>query len=336
MAGAGSGGGLVSYVERKSVDWGRVSGLLGWSGRLNWWSNFGPACCALEGELGRFGRAGTVAVACSSGTAAVHALVRLCEWRAGCRLTWAVPGFSFACCRLGPLEGAVVVDCDGEGVMDVGSVPPGVGGVVLMDPFGNLGAGVWGLAEGLRARGLAVVVDSALGLDGGGLGDCSAVSLHQTKPWGLGEGGVMYVDAGDEAVLRGLISFGRESGSTNAKLSDYSAAVSHTRVMDLGLYSGLYRGQYARVAGLASGCGYRVLGRASGGTPSCVGLVASGPVWGLRNRHVVLGKYYPPLGGAGSWDLYSRLVCFPCHAGVAALGDDEVLEVLTPLLHHSW
>lgn len=81
--------------------------------------------------------------------------------------------------------------------------------------------------------GLAVVVDAAAGFDSlVPAGGAAVVSLHATKAFGIGEGGVVVArDEGFVREARRLANFGfaldRRSTvpATNAKLSEYGAAV---------------------------------------------------------------------------------------------------------------
>jgi dTDP-4-amino-4,6-dideoxygalactose transaminase len=114
----------------------------------------------------------------------------------------------------------------------IGRAPATVGAVMTVAPFGRpIDGSAW---DRYRARtGLPVVIDAAAGFDS--LVPCktpSVVSLHATKVIGVGEGG--FIASTDEALINGIrarANFGFNASrssiaaSTNAKLSEYHAAV---------------------------------------------------------------------------------------------------------------
>lgn len=110
--------------------------------------------------------------------------------------------------------------------------------IVLVAPFGRLDdLAEW--SEFSAETGVPIIVDAAAAFDGLSRFDLSrhpnlsvAISLHATKPFGIGEGGLLL--SGDAAYVTRcaqMRNFGfwgtrasRETG-TNAKLSEYGAAV---------------------------------------------------------------------------------------------------------------
>lgn len=107
-----------------------------------------------------------------------------------------------------------------------------VGAVLAVAPFGApIDIGAWD--DFRRRTGLAVAIDAAAGFDGLRAGQTpSVVSLHATKALGIGEGG--FVATGDRELVIDIArrcNFGffqvreTESAATNAKMSEYHAAV---------------------------------------------------------------------------------------------------------------
>jgi dTDP-4-amino-4,6-dideoxygalactose transaminase len=86
--------------------------------------------------------------------------------------------------------------------------------------------------------GVPVIIDAAAGFGNQTVGSKTPVcfSLHATKPFGVGEGGFMASGDGDlVAQVRRLSNFGFEKGQvvragTNAKLSEYAAAIGLTQL----------------------------------------------------------------------------------------------------------
>jgi len=115
---------------------------------------------------------------------------------------------------------------------EIREAPARVGAVMVVAPFGRpIDYRKW---DEFKIRtGLPVVIDSAAAFDSLKVGLCPAVvSLHATKVIGVGEGG--FVASRDTALIRGVrerSNFGFHGGrhaemaATNAKLSEYHAAV---------------------------------------------------------------------------------------------------------------
>jgi dTDP-4-amino-4,6-dideoxygalactose transaminase len=116
----------------------------------------------------------------------------------------------------------------------IARAPAPAGAIMPVVPFGQpIDGAAWDRFR--EVTGLPVVIDAAAGFDS--LVACntpSVVSLHATKVMGIGEGG--FVVAKDEKIIQGIrarANFGFQAGrtsiaiSTNAKLSEYHAAVGH-------------------------------------------------------------------------------------------------------------
>jgi dTDP-4-amino-4,6-dideoxygalactose transaminase len=112
-----------------------------------------------------------------------------------------------------------------------------IGAVIHVRSFGfcrDLGP----LENLTRTRGVPLIVDAAAALGGrledgrwcGGHGDVEVFSLHATKVFGIGEGGVIFAPPERVAELRCVLNFGLERRDIvlpgmNGKLSDFHAAI---------------------------------------------------------------------------------------------------------------
>jgi len=168
-----------------------------------WYSNFGPLARRLESQLQTsFGAPEESSVTCSSATAGLSAALL-----AAGRADWVLlPAFTFPA-TLGAVRAAgmvpVVVDVDAQNWtlrgdrLDRALAETGAGAVILVAPFGMHKNWEAELAI-CRKRGAAVVVDSAAGLGGPrsaeGYGEnvFEVFSMHATKPFAVGEGGVIF------------------------------------------------------------------------------------------------------------------------------------------------
>ena len=142
--------------------------------------------------------------------------------------------------NIGPLADVRLLDTDPHGrinVSDLRSLPPNSwDGLIHVNLFGQQSD--WdALRDYCKSQGKHFIVDNAVGLldraaGGQDNGDIEVISCHHTKPWGVGEGGLMIVNRDDESDIRNLMDFGARlpssanPQSTNAKISDFAAAPS--------------------------------------------------------------------------------------------------------------
>jgi dTDP-4-amino-4,6-dideoxygalactose transaminase len=203
-----------------------------------WFSNRGPALQAFERELAeRFGRPATAVANATLGlTAALLAL--------DVRGRVALPSFTF------PATGCAVELAGGEPAFcDVDEETWELDPRALKDALAGGAAAVihvrsFGLCRDLAeventcaTAGVPLIVDSAAALGGraaagdeiGHAGVCEVFSLHATKPFAVGEGGVALGDADVIEAMRRAANFGLEGGDIlgrglNAKMDEFAAA----------------------------------------------------------------------------------------------------------------
>lgn len=210
----------------------------------HWFTNFGPAVTRFEAALAaEFGEPGDAFVTTANATCALTACL-IAERISGIVL---VPAFTFpasaGAVRMADAE-PMLVDVDPvTWACDVEKLARALDrthaeAVMLVAPFGitqDFSAHV----ALCRSRGVAVVIDNAAGLGGGPRsrralrGTAYEVfSLHATKPFGIGEGGVIQAPADRVAALRSAINFGfphdpKQGGGwgINGKMPEFSAAI---------------------------------------------------------------------------------------------------------------
>jgi dTDP-4-amino-4,6-dideoxygalactose transaminase len=342
---------MIAFVEAKRPDYAQVRELLAASEASGLWSNFGPVSLQLEATVAEALALppGRRAVACANGTVALHGLVQLHERLAGRSLRWVVSAFTFHAQRQGALANARVLDCDEQGFLDseaLAALPvDAYDGIVVTNLFGT--ALHVERYEELAARaGKVLLFDSATcfgsahpGKPFGHLGAGEIFSFHHTKPLGFGEGGCAVLPAELEDTFRSLINFGLYKGidtgpsSSNGKMSDVAAAFILDRLRHREAVREAHRQQFRRLAEIARGLGLELLvdGGQEGVLPNLVPILFPRPVElaRLAGAPLVVHKYYRPVESAPRADaLYARIVCFPCHGGVAEVPDDELRAAL--------
>jgi dTDP-4-amino-4,6-dideoxygalactose transaminase len=237
-----------------------------------YYSNFGPLARRLEEQLLKMmGTADERCVTCCNATAGLSAAL-LATGRSGYVL---LPAFTFSA-SLGAIRAAgmtpIVADVDAENwtlrenLLDRALAQTGAGVVMLVAPFGI--ANSWEpQLHVCRERGVAVVIDSASGLGGPRYATAfdestfEVFSMHATKPFSVGEGGVIFAHRRHEAALRSALNFALDSYATtqgpawgfNGKMSELHAAVGLAqakRIADLvsrrQAFAAMYRDRLSR------------------------------------------------------------------------------------------
>ena len=222
--------------------------------RLRWFSNGGPCVSRLERECADFLGLEHPGVAVNNATSGLLVALRACFGVAtGSRRLVAVPSFTFVASVNAVVWAGfepVFVDVDPddwhvserslERLADLGD---SLAGVLQCSTFGSAPSAArrQSLAAATRALGVPVVVDSAAGFGSvdetgrplGDLGDVEVFSFHATKPFAIGEGGLVTSRSADvlHEVAR-LTNFGFDSVRAvpghvgiNGKMPELSAAM---------------------------------------------------------------------------------------------------------------
>jgi dTDP-4-amino-4,6-dideoxygalactose transaminase len=345
---------MITFVEAKRPDYEHVRELLASSEASGVWSNFGPLSLRLEETVAKILDlpASRCAVACANGTVALHGLAQLHEHLAGRPLRWVVSAFTFYAQRQGPFANATVLDCDAQGFLDLDALAAlpadSYDGIVVTNLFGTA-LHVERYEEIAACTGKILLFDSATCLGSaslekpfGSLGDGEIFSFHHTKPCGFGEGGCAVVPVELEDTFRSLINFGLYKGidtgarSCNGKMSDVAAAFILDRLRHLTAIRADHLRQFRRLAGIVQDLDLTLLvdDGGEGFFPNLAPILFPHPVGPerLSGGPLVLHKYYRPIAARPQADaLYARVVCFPCHGGVADVPDADLRATLAAL-----
>jgi dTDP-4-amino-4,6-dideoxygalactose transaminase len=336
----------IAFIEQKNLDFEQLAETLRLSADSGSWANFGPVSSLLESALEQHLHLppSRAVVMCSSGTAALFATIALKEYFAQRRLRWVVSAFGFRASSIGPLASAMVIDCDAGGILNLeqlaGLDPHSWDGAVVTNVFG-LKSDLQDYITFCRDQKKEVIVDNAGLLDGFLRDDPRSpadeiLSFHQTKPWGMGEGGCAVVSREHAPLLRALINGGNGLGpaarlwASNSKISDVSCALILQRLLQAPEWSYAYQEQARRILPIALQAGFRPLAPIDLATltPPHLPMLARSPLSeaDLENETMVLQKYYRPLSmecpTAGA--IYARIVNIPCHPDMALLSDEEI------------
>ncbi|MCG8670718.1 MAG: DegT/DnrJ/EryC1/StrS family aminotransferase [Pseudomonadales bacterium] len=220
--------------------------------RNRWYSNFGPLQQSFEQELHQvffktLNPTEERVVACSSGTTAIELALLSLNLRPNARVL--LPSFTFAATATAVLRAGccpVFTDVDPQNWLLTPDIAKSVLDYLTVDaviPVAALGvpqnAKQWD--EFTLKTGIPVVIDAAAALGEQKLGrhTTTCFSMHATKGFGIGEGGLVVTRNADNAHhIRRLSNFGFEDGEvvtagSNYKLSEYHAAVGLAQIRRL-------------------------------------------------------------------------------------------------------
>lgn len=329
----------------------RVAELLESSAAMNGWANRGPVYRRLaetyEAHLSLPADQALVPVA--NGGVALEAMARLHAAKAGRKLRWVASAYSFQNLGRGYFSDVTFVDCDTEGLLDAAALaaldPSAWDGVVITNPFG-LYTDFSSIAAVAHRLGKAVIVDNASGLHSVVAElPWQAFSLHHTKPYGMGEGGLALVPRTDAEALYNLVNYGpdidaitRAHWFVNGKLSDISAAFLIDRLEQLPNWGAKSRDQRDRIIALAAQAGLTPLTAPASdipltSMPFLANTLVPQPAIDAT-RHVTLAKYYRPLADLPRvTGIYERLVNIPCHPDMDLLHDTQIVTDIESCLN---
>ena len=335
--------------------------------RRRHYSNFGPVNQAFEAAMAaRFGN-GRAAVTASSATSGLTiALSAL-----GVRGRVLVPSFTFAATALSvQAAGCVPVFCDcspqslqvpagavADALRSIGEISA----ILVVRPFG-ITEDLDELENLARDHGCQIVIDAAAALgspnaNGAASGLAEVFSLHATKCFAIGEGGLILAPTVLEEALRRAQNFGFVAQETvhfavNGKMSEFHAAIGLAVLEDFGQairHRQKVAQRYAAVLGTSA--------KVSRVWPVQLSPWSTYPVLlnpdielaavlaeALR-RGVEVRNYYRPLHRmphfqndirSGSLfhteDVASRMVCLPVYSDMTEQEQDEILDCLDGLI----
>lgn len=336
----------IAFVERKRPDLDRVGTWLNLSDDANHWANRGPVYRLYQERVASYMTLpeGCGVVPLSNGGVALEVMARLHARRAGRKLRWIASAYSFLNLGRGYFADVRFVDCDSGGRLDLDAVraldPDSFDGLIVTNPFG-LYVDYSDYAGFACETGKPVLMDNAPGVFSQ-IPDLpwQAFSLHHTKPFGMGEGGLAVVPKEDEEEIYGLVNYATELTDDerphwfqNGKLSDISAAMLLDRLEKAADWAAPNLAQRERVIGLAAEAGLTPLALPETPIPmTSMPFLSERPIpieTVNAARHATCAKYYLPLASLPEVTrIYRHLVNVPCHADMAELSDAQIAEDL--------
>ncbi|MCZ0814018.1 MAG: DegT/DnrJ/EryC1/StrS family aminotransferase [Pseudomonadota bacterium] len=344
----------LPFIENKPYNFERIQQFLALSSRANHHANGGPVSRLLEAVAHHKMRLAPnhSVVAVASGTAALHIACAIREIAAGGQpMHWLTSGFNFFSANVGPLAATRIIDSDRTGRLTLDGLRKtpidSYDGVIFTNLFAA-NRNWTDIAAFCKENGKAFVVDNATGLldrpaRSAEQPDFEAISCHHTKPWGVGEGGLLVCPAEFEGLARQVSNFGVKAPACstphagNFKLSDLAAAGILDRLETLDFWGYYYARQSTRMIRVVreSGLPWTPLtGDANPKSPRThTPFVSDVPVGlSVPARSLTVRKYYKPLEDARAcpdahW-LYDRIVCLPNAPVHRHVGHEELVQNL--------
>jgi len=349
---------FVDFVEKKSIPTDELLEVLQPSIQQNRHTNFGPVSECLEQNLTGLngGFDGHVACCVTNATLGLQAAVSTFENTVGRRLRWVISDFSFFTSFIGPFHDQTHIPCRADGMISMAAleqVPPDDYDAILATNVFGLHEDFSDIFEFARTHRKILLIDNAAGFralapfhaPSGGDDDflwAEVVSFHHTKPWGMGEGGAVFLPKALAATFRAAINFGAGGGRqltddrlcTNGKMSELAAAQILLRVRAYESWSPAFREQAERLLALGQAAGLQPLitHLPSRAVPGQIPFLCKRPVTldQLENPVFRIRKYYQPARQSGQQAraIFDRILSLPCHTEMAGLSDDVIITVL--------
>ena len=339
----------MKFVENKDPDLARVAGLLETCASANQWANFGPLYHRLAADYAaHMGLGpGLTITPCANAGIGLEMLARALAAEADQpTLRWVGSAFSFKNLGRGYFADMQFVDCDAQGVLDTAQLaalpPDSFDGIIVTNPFGLL-QDFSPFIRFAEQTGKKLIIDNAAGL-----GQVvppwpwQVFSLHHTKPYGMGEGGLVMSPAAVADLLVLMINYDAVPIKpaywlNNGKISDLSCAFHIARLQQVDQWKAGYLEQRARIAGLFASFGVQSLLPEAGAVPvNTLPVLMSGPIVPERldvPRIVDITRQYQPLAPLPQAQaVYDQIINFPVHPELARLSDAQINRDITLLL----
>lgn len=339
----------VKFIEAKQLDMKLVADLLDECRQVNQWANFGPLYDRLADEYSAHMNlgAGVGLTPCANAGVALEALARVVALEDGKKkLRWIGSAFSFKNLGRGYFSDMGFVDCDEQGVLslpELEQIPlDSFDGIIVTNPFGMC-TDFDRFIRFAEANGKKLLIDNAAGISRNTPPwPWQVFSLHHTKPYGIGEGGMALSPDSTAASLRLLINYDKVPADAsywlnNGKISDISCAFLIARLRMTEHWEAGYIEQRQRILDLFGTFGLSSLLPVEGTPPTnCLPILLGAPVDVqklARPRIIDIARQYEPLVPTPrAQDIFVQLINFPTHPDLRHLSDAQIAADIGKIL----
>lgn len=329
------------FIEDKSFDNKVISKLLNNSKNVNRWANRGPNWYFLKESFEKHfvNINDLVVVPCGNGGIALEILISICEYKNKNKIRWAISSYSFSNLGYGRTSNALILDCGRDGLISIDELnlkKNKFDGFIVTNPFGlYTDFNQYILWAKLNRK--FIIFDNAAGLSPHIPNlPYQAFSLHHTKPYGFGEGGLALVPKKEFNLALSFIEYGPNQSEkkqlwiNNGKLSETSCAYIIDRLNDFDNWYEKYKMQAVRIDSIAEQCGLKPLAKSYNPSMNrpylCEHEIDPNT---LENDYIALGKYYRPLAKTkNATFIYKRSINIPCHPDISMLNNQEIIKAI--------
>ena len=355
--------GKFHFIENKIYDFSRISEILNLSISKNHHTNSGPVSHLLEAIVAgvtQIERTQKI-IAVNSGTSALHLACNLHSVvNQKPEMRWVTSAFTFKSSTASNLSGSIVIDCDQYGRFDLHRLKElplsSYDGVIFTNVFGQMAD--WDDVDAFcKNNNKKLVIDNATGLLDRigtpikGEAPIEIISAHHTKPWGVGECGLILCSADQEPLIRKLSNFGDDhipqtrAAASNFKLSDLAAAAVIDRLERMPFWAPLYSQQEYRIAKILED-EFKSISPLKGTTEpksprTHAPFTNQFPIENFKQTSfLTFMKYYKPLAPNYEYNndlsnalaLYKKILCIPNNPEYLTVSTDQLIYDLKKIL----
>lgn len=280
----------------------------------------------------------------SSGTSALAAIIGAYSIRLNKPCIFATQAYTFPSSAQGSMRNNIVVDNDpvhkGPNVEELDRIKDDIDGVIVTNCFGTV-TDLEVYEEWCKVNEKILVYDNAAtsytfvdGTNVNNRGNAAAISFHETKPFGRGEGGCVIIDKDMVNDMTRIVNFGFSKSSSrddwspyasNWRMGDIQAAfiISHLRFMMTQVDHLMELLQYVRTHMDTT----FVLPEKT--VLSCIPVRTNKEISVFINEGIEAKKYYHPLIPASvATQMYDSVVCLPFHYEITIKDTDKYISIL--------
>jgi len=347
---------MLNWVPEKNINQKKVDELLQASINSKQFTNYGPNVQLLEKytkQKFEIDNDKSVIVVANA-SLGIQLLTQGVNFYENKNLQWSTQSFTFPPSNQGTLKNSIILDIDYEGGLNLDEVNENIDGLIVTNIFGNI-VDINRYINYCNSNKKFLIFDNAAthytfykGKNCLNYGHGCIISFHHTKPFGFGEGGAIIVDKKYENVIRKLINFGIGydenlyylQEANNCKMSDIQAVYILQYLMNnfdniLKIHQELYDYLIVKIKNLNIKL-YPSFHDKGKNILSCFSFVfdisekSINAEKELLKNNVFCRKYYHPLKNTKiTWDIYSKILCIPCHKDMTFNDIDKICIIIS-------
>lgn len=352
---------MINWVPEKTINYSIIKELLCSSIKSKQFTNYGPNVQLLEKYTkDKFEIDDNKAVIIvANASLGIQILAQGINFYEEKNLQWCTQSFTFPPSNQGTLKNSIIFDIDYEGGLNLNEVRENIDGLIVTNIFGNI-VDIDKYVNYCDSNNKFLIFDNAAthytfykGKNCLNYGNGCIISYHHTKPFGFGEGGAIIVDKKYENIIRKLINFGIGydeklyylQEANNCKMSDIQAVYILQYLMDnfdtiINKHQELYNHLLNKIENSNIKL-YPSFHDKNKNIVSCFSFlfeteeISKNTEKSLLENNIFCRKYYHPLKNTIVTDeIYSRILCVPCHKDMTFKDIENIINIVKILLNN--